>query len=395
MWTIILTLYNQVLLQTAQNFLQGLYPPLASQNSPLATEKLTNGTEIESPLNGYQFIQIHGESEEEPETIWIKGDDNCPSYEDASESYKESTEYIQTLDSSKAFYSRFIPQLRDIMGLENVNYAHAYDVFDLLNVGSIHNQSIADAITIDELTQLRYYANQWEWGSNYNQTQADRSIGGMALAGGILRHLNETVSGKGKLKFSLMTGSYDTFLAFFGLTSLTSASSNFMGLPNYGASMAFELFTTENTTSFPSNLDDLNVRFLFRNGTDSSEQLTAFPLFGQQETSLKYTDFATKLNSLAITSVGQWCTRCASTASFCGASDDTTPSQTTGVDDGSRSGLTNVQAGVVGAMVTLAVIGLCGVLFWLLKRRRSALGVTAIPATKERRGSETDGSTSV
>ena len=48
-----------------------------------------------------------------------------------------------------------------------------------------------------------------------------------------------------------MVESYQTYLIFYGLTSL----------PNYVASIAFELFTEEDTTALPDNHEqDLRVR---------------------------------------------------------------------------------------------------------------------------------------
>lgn len=378
---------QSVLLQTAVNFLQGLYPPLSTLDTPLDTETLNNDTKVEAPLGGYQFVQIHGESEDDPDTIWIKGDDSCPTYDKAAASYKQSTEFNNTLKSSRDFYSQFIPQLGKIMGNDNVSYAHAYEVFDLLNVGNIHNASIRNTITSEQLDQLRYYANQHEWAQIYNKTQPERSIGGSALMGGILRQLNETVAGKAKLKFNLMTGSYDTFQAFFGLANLSTANPDFIGLPNYGASMAFELFTEDNMTSFPSNTDDLRVRFLFRNGTESDKQLTTFPLFGQQETILSYNDFVAKMNSSAITSPGQWCSTCRSTDSFCAAYPSATAISASG------TGLTVTAAGVIGAMTTLGVLLLGGLVFWLVRRRRRSsrakrMSAATTAVNKERAGSD-------
>lgn len=106
---------------------------------------------MSSPLNGQQFILIHGEATNSPDTIWIEGDDSCPAYESASATYKQSEEYQQVLAETAPFYSKFQPLLSDIMGAENVSYAKAYDVFDILNVASIHNESIAPEIGLSDL----------------------------------------------------------------------------------------------------------------------------------------------------------------------------------------------------------------------------------------------------
>lgn len=360
---------QHVLYQTATNFLQGLYPPL--DNSSLAIESLNNGTDVEAPLEGYQFVLVHGEGEDSPDTIWIKGDDSCPNYESASKAYRNSPEYKTTLEDSADFYSKFVGSLGPIMGDENVTYAKAYDVFDLINVASIHNRTIVNApfeseafsVEASDLDQLRYYANEWEWNHNFNSTEPDRSIGGMALAGGILHQLDQVVQGQAKLKFNLMAGSYDTFMAFFGLTNMTSASPDFMGLPNYASSMAFELWTEEEAF----NEENLQVRFLFRNGTDESEDLNAWPMFGESAIDMPYSQFVKRLGSRSINSLDQWCTTCASTEDFCVAANQTASASA----QASSSGiLSNAAAGGIGAAVTLALVGLLGAAFWLVRRRK-------------------------
>ncbi|KAL8916479.1 MAG: hypothetical protein Q9172_006289 [Xanthocarpia lactea] len=377
---------NKILLQTATNFLQGLYPPLGDLDHNLAVE--SNGSDTISPSNGYQFIPIHGEPNEAPDTIWLKGDDGCPAYTRASNSYQTSVDYLSTVDSSRKFYSQFAEALNNVMPAENVTYAHAYDIFDLFNVGSIHNESFASVVTTPQLSQLRYYADAFEWGHNYNLTQPARSIGGMALAGGILQQLNQTVSTQGNLKLSLLAGSYDTFLAFFGLTNLTAANADFMGLPGYASSMTFELFTDGNTTTFPRDTADLRVRFLFRNGTDVSTPLTAFPLFGRAQDSISYDNFVDELGSRAINSVSEWCSTCQSSDGFCSQDEyaSSGDSSSSVINEDNSSGLTAVHAGVIGAMTTLGVLAIIAVVVFLC-RRRSA---TRPLLEKRSSGSETD-----
>ena len=368
----------QILYQTATNFLQGLYHPLGELNSTLATEELANGTSLEAPLNGYQFILVHGEGKTDPDTIWLKGDDDCPAYDKASNSYRQSEEYQRTLSQSADFYSRFAPVLGNIMGAENVSYSHAFDVFDLLNVAFIHNASIASEIKSEDLDQLRYLANECEWNRNYNATQPDRSIPGMTLAGGFLRQLRTVVDGKGKTKFSLMASSYDTFLSFFGLTNLTAASSDFQGLPNYAASMAFELYTNDTNTGFPANPEqDLMVRFWFRNGTDEGASLNAYPLFGGSKDSMPYGRFIEELSSRSIQTPGDWCTTCQSEKAFCTL---TTESNAAAGSSSNRIGssLSNGVAGTIGAVVALAVIAILGGAAWLMLRRKSRKSDTAL-----------------
>ena len=368
----------QILYQTATNFLQGLYPPLGELNSSLATEELANGTSSQAPLNGYQFILVHGEGDTDPDTIWLKGDDACPAYDKASKSYRQSEEYQRTLSQSADFYSRFTPFLANIMGAENVSYSHGFDVFDLLNVAAIHDASIASEIKSEDLDQLRYLANEREWNHNYNATEPDRSIGGMALAGGFLRQLRTVVDSKAKTKFSLMAGSYDIFLSFFGLTNLTAASSDFQGLPNYAASMALELYTHDTNAGFPANPEqDLMVRFLFRNGTDEGDNLNTYPLFGGSEESMPYGRFVEELSSRSIQTLSDWCTTCQSEQEFCStATPSTAAARPPSTEPG--SGLSNGAAGAIGAVVALAVVAILGGAALLVLRRKTRRSDTAL-----------------
>lgn len=281
---------------------------------------------------------------------------------------------MSTLESSRDFYSQFVKPLDGILPAANVSYAQAFDVFDLLNVGRIHNDSVAEAVTADQLDQLRYYADSEELALNYNKTVPARSIGGMTLAGGILRQLDQTITTQGKLKLSLMAGSYDTMLSFFGLTNLTDLDPNFKGLPTYASNLAFELFTEADVDTFPSDPADLRVRFLFRNGTTT---LKTFPLFGNSEDTMSYADFKTQLGARAISNVKDWCAMCQSEADFCSldqyAASSSSSSNGAAKSGGgkSSSGLTVAQAGVVGAMTTLGVVALLGALAFLLTRRKS------------------------
>ncbi|KAK4495754.1 hypothetical protein PRZ48_013022 [Zasmidium cellare] len=377
---------QSVLFQTAQNFAQGLYPPLGSLDSDLATQELANGTSISSPLNGYQYIHIQGEADNAPDTIWLKGDDECPAWTNASNEYKTSEEYWDTVRGSWEFYGQFVPLLGGIIdsGL-NISYVQAYNVFDLLNTAKVQNASVAEQISNEDLDQARYFADEWEWNMNFNASNMDRAIGGMSLAGGILRQLESVVKDEATTKFSLMTGSYDTFLAFFGLVDLPAVSADFMGLPDYASTMAFEVFSDADDATFPTNPEEgLRIRYLFRNGTGSDEELTAYPLFGQEEESMPYGSFMSSLRERAITSVGEWCQRCGADADFCLAETSNGTSEAVETKDSSDSDLSNAAAGGIGAGVTIAVIAILGVIAWVLLARRRKQAANRLPVEKTR-----------
>ena len=122
--------------------------------------------------------------------------------------------------------------------------------------------------------------------------------------------------------------------------------------------MTFELFTNGPATPFPAAAD-INVRFLFHNGTTSpSSEPTPYPLFGQQELTLPWNTFADSMNKFAIGSQTQWCQACGNSTGVCAsqAATGTSSGATPSASGSSSGGMSKAVAGVVGAMVTLAVI---------------------------------------
>ncbi|KAK5651226.1 hypothetical protein OQA88_12690 [Cercophora sp. LCS_1] len=350
-----------ILLSTATSFLQGLYPPLVDLNPTIATSTLGNGTNVTAPLNGYQYVPLSSVPTNSPSTIWLKGDDLCPAYTASAKGYFSSSEYLSTLSTTRAFYQSLHPILQSFYPTpESLSFEDAYDIFDLINVAQIHNSS---SIVSDEtLFQLRTLADKAEFDQNFNASQPARAIGGATLAGGVLNQLNKTVSSKGKLKFSLLAGSYDTFLAFFGLAGLTEVNQDFEALPAYASTMAFELFS--DTAEFPTE-EKLNVRFLFRNGTEGA--LKPWPLFGMGKEELSWKEFVAGMKGVAVTSAEKWCGVCGSEADFCGVYDNEVEVQ-------EKKGMSNAVAGVIGAMVTLGVVAvLAAVGFFVMKKRGKSM----------------------
>ncbi|KZL80153.1 acid phosphatase [Colletotrichum incanum] len=368
-----------ILLNTATAFLQGLYPPLVDLDAQIATSALNNGSTSTSPLNGYQYVLLHGENSNSPDTIWIKGDDGCPANAAAYKSFEASQEFQARVAETKGFYAGFYDVLESVYDYnpEDMTYRNAYDIFDLVNVARIHNStSQARNVTDEDLLQLRTLADSAEFGYNFNASQPARSIHARTLTARILAQLNQTVVSEGKLKFSLLSGSYDAFLAFFGLTDLVAVSDDFYGLPDYASTMAFEL-VSDDATAFPADVDaDLHVRFLFRNGTFG--ELTAFPLFRTGEETISWPRFVSEMQKRAISTVEEWCSACSSLVSFCAAYQDEATSSSTNHGGGMSNGV----AGVIGAVVTLGVVALAGgIALFLLRKCRS----TATADTQELR----------
>ncbi|KAK0753706.1 histidine phosphatase superfamily [Schizothecium vesticola] len=363
-----------ILLNTATAFLQGLYPPLVDL-AP-ASQILSNGTKSTSPLNGYQYVTLQGVKDNSPDTIWIKGDESCPTLDASLSALESSPHFTSLVASTRPFYESFYPALQSVSSIRSpssLSFASAYDIFDLLNVARIHNTSTTASISDANFFQLRTLADAAEFAHSYDAADAARSTGARTFAGAVLAQLTKTVTSAGALKFSLLAGSYDTFLGFAGLADLTAASADFFGLPEYASTMAFELFSAAGGSTGVLSKDDLHVRFLFRNGTEGA--LTAFPLFGGKEESLGWAEFEREMQARAITTVEGWCSACRSEVDFCKVYGE--------VGAKKEGGMSTAVAGVVGAAVTLGVVALVGGFVFMMVRRRGSRGEKGgIPAQR-------------
>lgn len=382
-----------ILLNTATAFLQGFYPPLQEIAPGLGAQKLNNGSASPSPLNGYQYVILDGVQTNSPDTVWIKGSDSCPAFDQSSKSFAKSAVFLQrdlaTRDFYRPFYNILSPGVYNIKP-EDLTYAHAFDIFDLINVAKIHNAtSPANNVTDETLSQLRWLADSAELSKNWNSSEPIRAIGAKTLSGAVLRQLNATVATRGSNpKFSLLAGSYNIFLSFFGLSGLLEVSPDFYGLPAYASAMAFELFTEQDMTGFPTDVNaNLRVRWLLKNGTTGT--LTNFPLFGTGELSLSWPRFVSEIQKQSITDVGDWCTQCGSTQGFCAAYKKEVNISTSSAKN---TGLSPTIAGVIGAMVTLGVVCIVAAAVLVVwKRKQTSRGDTS----STRSGSTSDEPTKV
>ena len=151
-------------------------------------------------------------------------------------------------------------------------------------------------------------------------------------------------------------GAYGSFLSFFGLAGLSPLSDHFTSIPDYASTMTFELVTnaTSDSKYLPED-KDISVRFLFHDGAASSDsELEAYPLFGQSEITLPWTDFVERMGAIAVGDQKAWCAACGNSTGVCAVSGAESPAGAAGMKG--RGGLSNTVAGVIGAFVTLAVV---------------------------------------
>jgi hypothetical protein len=199
-------------------------------------------------------------------------------------------------------------------------------------------------------------ANEHEFGLAYNASDNARAMPGMQLAGEILTFFNTSISKNGSSKLGIQFGAYASFLSYFGLAGLPSVNVNFTGIPDYASAMVFELFASgTNASSYPS-VNDLKVRFLYANrSTGFYGDPTPYPPFNGTDMEISWSDFSSRLSSFAVSTTQEWCQICGNTTGDCAAF---APSSTHSGQPSSsgHKGMSLAVAGVIGAMVTLAVV---------------------------------------
>ncbi|KAK6372757.1 hypothetical protein LTR64_004675 [Lithohypha guttulata] len=338
---------DTVLQVSAQAFLQGIYPPVGSQ---VGSTTLRNGTVVQTPLNGYQLIPLQtvetGANSEN--SAWLQGSTNCANAQLSSNAYYTSAQYLETLSRTQDLYNSIYPMINKTFSQSQSSFRNGYTIWDLLNVASIHNATaeIPDDTT---MTELKYLADQHEFGLAYNSSEPIRAITGSIIAAEVVEALNATITSKGKSKLNIQFGAYAGMLSFFGLANLTEVNPGFFGVPDYASSLVWELVTNTSvtSTSFPS-ADQISVRFLFHNGTTSDiSEPVEYPLFNSGRSPLPWNDFVT---ATGVCSPSYLNNEDGSSSSSSSSGNNNSSGNS------SSGGLSKVVCGVIGALVTLAVI---------------------------------------
>ncbi|CAI7606747.1 unnamed protein product [Penicillium crustosum] len=383
---------DDVIENSGEGFLQGLYPPIGS----LATDTLRNGSTIQSPMNGYQLIPMSdvksGSGSED--NMWLQSTTSCNNAKVSSNNYFFSNSFKSVLSSTKELYQSLEPLVNGTFSSAELNFENGYTIWDLLHVALIHNSTTAfppSSLLNDQMMQrLFVLASEHESNLAYNSSDQIRAVAGMTLAGEVLAALNETITSSGKSKLNIQFGAYATFLSYFGLAGLSTTDERFTSIPDYASSMVWELVTNNTGTGMPST-SDISVRFMFHNGTsvEGSTDLQAYPLFRQSMLELSWAEFVDKSNEFAISSQQQWCQACGNTTGTCSSTSndaDGDSSSSSSSSGSSGRGMSLGVAGVIGAMVTL------GVIIGLLVLGMFIFGLRLVPKSalaSVRRGSDT------
>ncbi|KAI1624462.1 acid phosphatase [Exophiala viscosa] len=372
----VLSTTDQYIAASAQAFVQGLYPPLQTSSNwtyIAGQSTLANGTNIVAPLNGYQYPQISTLSSNDLNSIWVNGMDNCPSYTASTQEYYATSNYQEILSNNADFYASLEPQfLNGIFSNASVGYYDAIEIYDYLKYAYLHNSTVAESLSAVDLTRAEILAADLVFALNANVTASGstdgdhiRAVAGRTLATRLLEAFNTNINNQGTSdQMTLLFGSFEPMVAFAALANIVSEqNAAFYDVPEPGSSFIFEMLSMQDgeTTSYP-NMSDIYIRFLYQNGTDDFASLVEYPLFGLSPSAspISFLDFAAGLEKFLMYDVADWCTACASFSVFCPAflDSNTTYSPTTGTVSSGHTRLSLVVAGVIGAVVTLAVAAL-------------------------------------
>ncbi|KAH8816443.1 histidine acid phosphatase-like protein [Xylogone sp. PMI_703] len=354
---------------SAQAFVQGLYPP----NSGLSLDEdniLSNGSAIDFPLEGYQYPTLASFSNLDYNYIWTGGNIDCQAYTTAQSQVSAGQDFQTRTNDNTQFYQSVYPKVFGALDPTLVTYANAYALYEYALYEYNHNETVSENLSGLELYTLAQLATEHETALNTpTSTTNITSIAGQTLSSFILQQMEATITTSGGSdKLTLLVGSYEPMLSFFALAQLsgsTGALSQFNSMPSYGSMMVFELFSygsyedpdsQAQTTVFPS-LENLWVRFSFRNGTNGTD-LVSYPLFarGNSESDMSWSDFAGGIQAIEIAGVSEWCSACQSTNLFCTAIAENSGQGSSSGSSSGHKGLSAAIGGVIGATVTLATV---------------------------------------
>ena len=365
------------------------------RSSPNGTEgypsgELANSSNLAAPLDGQQYPNLYVASTDDPQSIYFNGALDCYNHESLTLSYFGSDEFKRIDAETKPFYDSVADLIpREALYGAPLDYTSAYKIWDYLSFEETHNSTFAESLGNDEVRIARALADSWADALYGNVTTENslNTIAGRTLATAIHNLLSKNIQyGGAQFKFTSIVTSLEPLVSFAAILGLPDYPLRFHGIPELASSMAFEIFSTNGSASYPDP-SDIRVRFRFSNGSYTSDSLDAYPIFGNDDAQMdmSWSDFRTAMERESI-GLSDWCTICGSNAIWCaGATNGSTglPPGVTVQAVGAEGQMRPAIAGVIGAMVTLAVVGLTLMAVMLLggfrlrrerTKRRSELG---------------------
>ncbi|KAK3397146.1 histidine phosphatase superfamily [Sordaria brevicollis] len=376
---------------SALALMQGLYPPstkVFNGTDGIAAALMADTNILDYPLEGYQYPVIRSPSGDDPESVVVDANQLCPQYLHSLDSFEDNSQvkktYNQTLVFYKAEWERLFHGDNIQYPVELADYHHAYGFYDHIQYLYTHDNATQRQLNSSFVAYLENLAASEQREKHGNLTVSGkeegdkiRAVAGRTMAGKVMKWFDNNIQAGGQTnKLNMAFTSIEPFFAFFSLSGLVdgpSAEQFKSHVPNPSAAMIFELFSkasgsgSSDDSDFPSDEEDLWVRFLYDNGKPGSLP-TEYALFGngnsQSVMSLK--DFRHSMGQIALNSSENWCDTCDSPASFClvtkynpGDNDNNSGGSHHSNDPVISDNKTNpFIAGAIGAASAIAAIGL-------------------------------------
>jgi len=340
-----------VIFDSSIALLQGLYPPTTAQNTTLA-----NGTNVVGPLGGYQFVPI--ESVEAAEDVSLEGHASCTTW----------NQRVTNLYSSQIFMDKaaqaapFLAAVKPFLDNRTVTLQNMYNIYDFLNVQSLHNATFLKELPSGYLAQATDLANWHEWLLFTDPAKGGiGNIAGYTIIPSMISGLQAIANASNPLKIHYSAISYKPFISLFNMTAVSPPTSNandiLSGIVGYASSMVLEVVNGTSTNG------TVSVRMLFKNGTNDPNYL---PLSGGVMGSsglVKLSDFIGAIQPQGVNNTLAWCNACSNHVDRgCAAYFSNNNASSAGAIACKSQKVSDVGAGFIGASVTLAlVLGLLGV----------------------------------
>jgi len=336
-----------VIYDSAVALLQGLFP--ANSNY---TTHLANGTTVTGALAGYQYVPI--ESVEPGNDISLEGWTSCGVFDNATAAFYKSPEFALKANESAAF----LGQLKQYLDGRPVTLENMWNIYDFMNVQSIHDEPFSKALPPTFLAQALTLAGWHEYGV-FTSPQLDGigNIAGRSILPPILSSLASIANSTDPLKFVYQALAYKPFLSLFNMTGVIEQNPQLAGIVNYAAAVALEVRQ-------PSDGSAPVVRFNFKNGSDVDFVTYKF-LGGVEDVPLS--TLVNHVSPALINTTADWCAACGNTKDRgCGALALAASKAAASGNGGSHQRISPVGAGFLGAGLTLAVmLAMLGVLVFL------------------------------
>ncbi|KAF4617308.1 hypothetical protein D9613_006002 [Agrocybe pediades] len=327
-----------VIFNSAVSFLQGLFPPSGDYKTALA-----NGTVVEGPMNGYQTVPI--ESVEPDNDVSLEGWTDCDPFSTATKAFYESAQFKEV----EAANSDFLSSLTSLMNDTPVTLQNMWNVYDYMNVQSIHNATFAKNLPEGYLERARSLANYHEYGI-FSSPQIDGigNIAGRTILPSIIDGMQSIIDKKNSQKMLLQAVSYKPFISLFNMTGAAQMNESLAGIVNYAAALALEVRQ-------PNAGGEPFVTFKFKNGTD--QDLNTYGFLGSSNSNVPVSTFIDILKPHGIPDTPTWCQVCSNTQDRgCADLAAATTSASASAFSATHDRVSPIAAGFIGACVAFAVV---------------------------------------